>query len=227
MFIIATSGRCGTKAICDGLAQYSDFAVRHEPEPMLEEAWLKHNGKDYRTPTFEARMASFAEHDTSAYGESFRAPNLLADVHAVAPNTKFLIAVRKPTEYIRSAHSRGVLRRGDGWDLFRLMPSENVSASLALRIASHWQTINQYLLDFADQHGCPVVTHRDWAQLLDRLPQWLGLRITDHRALTEYWATKPNVSVGSDLPDGFDEVAIDEITGPTWSRARRMSASFG
>ena len=95
------------------------------------------------------------------------------------------------------------------------MPPRSSAASLAARIASHWQTINEYLLDFADRHGCPVVTHRDWGQLLDRLPQWLGVRITNHHALAEYWATKPNGSVGSDLPDGFDEGAITEVTDPT------------
>jgi hypothetical protein len=170
MFIIATSGRCGTQAICEGLARFSESEVRHEPEPMLEEAWLKHTGKDYRTPLFEARMAGFAGRDDSACGESFRAANLLADVRAAAPHTRFLIVVRKPSDYIRSAHSKGVLRRGDGWDRFRLMP-EDAPAPLALRIASHWQTINAYLLDFAEQHRCPVVTHRDWIDLIDRLPR--------------------------------------------------------
>src|SRR5690349_20386510 len=132
MFIIATSGRCGTKAICDGLAQFSDHEVRHEPTPtLLEEAWLKHGGSDYRTPTFNARMVGFAERDGTAYGESFRAPNLLSDIREVAPNTKFLVIVRRPDEYIRSAHIKGVLRRGDGWDQFRLMPPVRDGASLA------------------------------------------------------------------------------------------------
>ena len=165
MFIIATSGRCGTKAICDGLAQFSDHDVRHEPTPtLLEEAWLKHNGRYYRTPTFEARMAGLSKSDNTAYGKSFRAPNLLANINAAAPHIRFLIVVRRPTDYVRSAHSRGVLRRGGGWDQFRLMPQHSTAASLAARIASHWQTINEYLLDFADRHGCPVVTHRDWGQ---------------------------------------------------------------
>ena len=155
----------------------------------------------------------------------FRAPNLLSDVYEAAPETKFLIVVRPPLGYIRSAHSRGVLQRGDGWDLFRLMPQHSAELPLAVRIAMHWQTINEYLLDFAEQHGCPVIIHQDWAQLIDRLPEWLGVGISDPRALVEYWATKPNMSIGTELPDGFDEPIIARITEPTMARAQRLSTS--
>lgn len=226
MFIIATSGRCGTKAICDGLAQFSDHEVRHEPAPtLLEEAWLKHNGQDYRTPVYSARMAEFAERNGNAYGESFRAPNLLRDIKEVAPATKFLIVVRTPAEYIRSAHSKGVLRKNDTWDRFRLMPPLPGKGTLAARIAMHWKTINDYLLDFAEHSEVPVVTHRDWFDLVDLLPHFLGVRITNSAAVSNYWNTRPNASIGRDLPDGFDNDVIGEITGSTWQRAQRMSAS--
>jgi hypothetical protein len=49
------------------------------------------------------------------------------------------------------------------------------------------------------------------------------VRITDRRALTGFWATKPNLSTGSDLPDGFDEDAIDAITGSTWQRTQDLA----
>ncbi|MFM8236769.1 MAG: hypothetical protein ACKOBG_03290 [Actinomycetota bacterium] len=35
MFIVAGTGRCGTRAICDALDRFTDHAVRHEPEPRL------------------------------------------------------------------------------------------------------------------------------------------------------------------------------------------------
>ncbi|WP_018428205.1 hypothetical protein [Hoeflea sp. 108] len=222
MFIIASSGRCGTEAICEGLSRYSDHVVRHEPTPtLLEEAWLKDRGQNYKTDAFHERMKGFAT--SGRYGESFRAPNLLHDIREVAAQTRFLIVVRKPLEYVLSAHSKRVLSKGNYWDQYRLLPPGNEEFALAMRIALHWRTVNEYLVKFAEETSCPVVLHQDWANLLVSLPQFLGVTITDPISLKAYWSTRPNASISNAVPDGFAAETISNITNDVWRRAVHCS----
>jgi hypothetical protein len=147
VFVIASSGRCGTLALCAGLDRYSDHRVEHEPEPrLLYEAYLKHVGREYRTPAFEQRLRFFAERAGERYGQSVRAPSLLPEIAEAAPHARFLILVRPPREYVASAHAKRVLERGDEWDRTRIMPDgDDPEAPLVERLALHWAEVNRYL----------------------------------------------------------------------------------
>ena len=230
MFVIASTGRCGTEAICHGLDRFSDHVVEHEPEPrLLREAHLKHLGEQYRTPTYEERMRFFRDREHARYGQSFRAPNLLEDIGSVAAETRFLVVVRTPTEYVVSAHALGVLRRGDEWDQARILPrgvsEASERGSLAARIAWHWDAVNRYLLDFAERSGsrARVVVLGPLEDVLPQWAAWLGVDVGDPGGLREYLASKPNASPSRELPEGYDPATIQRICGETWRRAERLA----
>lgn len=218
MFLISSTGRCGTLALTRCLSDSSDHEVAHEPEPLLREAWLKHHAMPYMTQSFLDRMAFYGRAASSgiSYGESFRTPNLLADVLAVAPTIPLLIIVRDPEGYVRSAHSRGVLGKGDLWDEYRLMPAEyDLAAPLALRIALHWQTVNRYLLDVAAQHDLTrVVLHQPLDPVIDDLCEFVGVQITDRENLRAGLASRPNQATTHDDPEGFQDVKA--LCRPLW-----------
>jgi hypothetical protein len=225
MFLIASTGRCGTLALTCALNRSSDHEVAHEPEPLLREAWLKHRAMPYATTTFINRMAFYERvaSGASCYGESLRTPNLLGDILSVAPATPLLVIVRDPKGYVRSAHSKHVLRKGDVWDKYRLMPADyDSSAPLALRIALHWQTVNRYLLDIAAQHDLArVVLHQPLDAVIDDWTAFLGVRITNRLELCSSLESLPNMSTTHAEPQGFDAVAA--LCEPTWDQIRERA----
>lgn len=230
MFVIGSSGRCGTQAICQGLDRFSDHTVWHEPEPrLLVEALAKHRGQPYRSEAFDWVMGFFEEQSRGRYGQTFRAPNLLEDVRRAVPETRFLIVVREPLEYVRSAHGMRAFQRGDEWDTTRIMPlhlgGDVEDLPLAEKLAWHWVAINEHLLDFAAAASVPVhvledlsVQVREWAPLL-------GIDISDPAGLDSYLSTKPNSAEVKELPDRTDEDRLREITQPVWERIKELSAN--
>lgn len=170
MFIIASTGRCGTEALVHALDKGTKHQVYHEPEPtLLEEGWLKHHSREYRhKPKYLGKMLGLAKYRFGgSYGEAIRAPNLLPDMRCVAPRAKVLVIIRDPLQYIISAHYKGVLSKGNRWDAYRLMPKAiDDTVPLAERIAHHWCVVNNYLLDFAERDShTTVVLHQP------RIPQ--------------------------------------------------------
>jgi hypothetical protein len=232
MFLIASSGRSGTLAVCNGLNKFSDHTVMHEPEPtLLEEAFRKHKGLPFDSPVFQARMAFFRDRNREQYGESFRAPNLLPEILRVAPDTKFLILVRPPAEYVVSAHAKFVFRKpDDSWDRFRIIPEFPGKTfddlPLSDKIAWHWAAVNRYLLDFAEEQG-PAVRVAVITDLQDQIRGFaghLGVAIRDPEGLAAFLASRPNASDHSEFPAGYNAEKILSICGGEWRRAERLAA---
>lgn len=226
MFLIASSGRSGTFALCHGLNQYSDHQVLHEPAPrLLEEAYAKHEGLPYHTSALNSRLEYFREKSRENYGESFRAPNLLTDIHNVVRGIKYLILIRNPLEYIVSAHSKNVFRKNDIWDQTRIIPSflkpEFHALPLAEKLAWHWVGINTYLLQFVETKTADtrVAITKDLGTQIDDITSFLGVKIRDQSGLKTFFASRPNAATSRDLPDGYSEQAILAITESTWSKA--------
>ena len=104
MLFLATTGRCGTMAISQGLSEYSDTKIEHETTPiLLREAYLKHIGKDYKTEKCMQRLRYFEKKSKAKYGHAFRAVPLLEDIAERFPDAKFTLIFRDPLQYIRSA----------------------------------------------------------------------------------------------------------------------------
>ncbi len=232
-FLIASSGRCGTMALCHGLDRFSDHRVAHEPTPnLLEEAWLKHTGRDHRTEVLRARMDEFAKRAVAceAYGESFRAPNLLDEIQSFAPATRFLIIVRDPLEYARSAHFKRVFRKHNDWDRWRIVPPSSVvdleSVSLAEKLVWHWRAVNERLLEFAESAGeaCRVVIHGELRDCVADWSDFIGLRIEDPEGLSAYLAERPNSSATDALPEGYDPAKLRALTETVWERSLACAA---
>jgi hypothetical protein len=234
LFIIASSGRSGTLAVCNGLDKFSDHTVMHEPEPtLLEEAFRKHTGLPYDTPVLRQRMEFFRERARAKYGESFRAPNLLPEIARAAPGTKFLILVRPPAEYVVSAHAKFVFRKPDDrWDTFRLLPdiepAEFGKMPLSDKIAWHWTAVNRYLLDFAESGAADVrvAVVADLQVQIRSLAEFLGAAIRDPEGLAAFLASRPNASMRSEPPGGYDPERILSICGGEWRRAEALAARF-
>jgi hypothetical protein len=232
MFIIASSGRSGTLAVCNGLDKFSDYTVRHEPEPtLLEEAFRKHKGLPFETDTLHRRMAFFREKAAEKYGESFRAPNLLPEIRCAAPRAKFLILVRNPADYVVSAHAKSVFRKPDDpWDRFRIVPDFPDSAfgrlPLAEKIAWHWSAVNRYLLDFAeaDTKNTEVAVVSNLESQIRELTAFLEIGVLDFQGLKAFLRSRPNASDHSEFPAGFDPERILSICGEQWHRAEALSA---
>jgi hypothetical protein len=227
VFIIGSSGRCGTVALTRAMSGgRSDHMVAHEPQPrLLREAWLKHVGQPWQTPDYVARMAWLAERQGTPYGETWRAPNLLSDVALHAPGCRFVVLVRPPDQYIRSAHFMRVMERGDEWDRMRLMPPfVDERWRLAHRLAYHWQTVNSYLLDFAMERRAPViVVDRDLDLLVDRIAEAAGITLLNRAAVSEVLSQHHNRSTTSVVPPGADDREVERITAVTWELAHALA----
>jgi hypothetical protein len=170
-------------------------------------------------------MAYFRERSVQKYGESFRAPNLLTEIHQAVPGTKFLILVRNPLEYVVSAHSKRVFQKNDIYDQTRLIPLDRIdgfsSLPLAEKIAWHWVIVNTYLLDFfeSDLALARLMTIANLDSQVDEIVDFLGVKITDRSGLSALLNSSPNKKESSILPEGFEPKRLDSITGEIWQKA--------
>ena len=227
MFVIASSGRCGTLALCRGLDEFSDHTVEHEPEPkLLREAYLKHTGEEYRSETYRERLAFFQKRDGTPYGQSFRAPTLLDDVAGAAPQARFLVLVRHPLEYVVSAHFMRVLRRGDEWDELRIMPPGADGLPLAERLLAHWLEVNRYLIDFVKRN--PARARLTVVERLEEkivpLADYLDVRIERPAELRNLLTARPNASEVREPLEGMERIAGGGAWEPVWHDAVSRSS---
>jgi hypothetical protein len=218
-------------ALCHGLNQFSDHSVLHEPDPrLLEEAFLKHSAQPYQTPRYYERLDYFRARASERYGESFRAPNLLSDIADAVPQTRFLILIRDPLEYVVSAHSKNVFRKNDAFDRTRIVPLELgdnlASLPLAERIAWHWVAVNSYLLAFAENESAArVVIVRDIDSQIEGIVEHLRVRLTDREGLRVFLDSRPNRKEGAEAPEGMEQGRLALITDSVWKRAERNALS--
>ncbi len=231
MFVIASSGRCGTLAICNGLTTFSDYNVMHEPEPrLLEESYLKHHRLNYKTDVLINRIKFFEEMKNQNYGESFRAPNILDDISQSIPSTKFLIIIRDPLEYILSAHYKLVFQKDDIWDRMRLIPLDPsigfTSLPLAEKICWHWVTVNHYLLDFVEARKGHVklVILTELIQQIQDIAYFIDLKILDPTGLANFLSSRPNSSSNKLIPEGYCNKHLEPIYAKEWERANMLGS---
>jgi hypothetical protein len=230
-FLIASSGRCGTLAICNGLSNFSDYSVMHEPEPrLLEEAYLKHQNLDYRTDTFNNKIKYLQDRQSGNYGESFRAPNLLEEINFYVPSIKFLVIIRDPLEYILSSHYKRVFQKDDTWDRMRLIPLDKsldfISLSLSEKLCWHWATINHYLLDFVESKKGKVklLILGDLNKQIKQIADYLEINILAPKPLDEFLSLKPNSSNNKEFPSGYDQSILQKIYANEWERAKSLAS---
>lgn len=201
MFIIASTGRCGTQAICDAYGRFSDHRVRHEPEPLLlAEAQRAHHGQWRYSTTYLRRMGGFARLNRQQYGESVRCAPLVADIARVAPSARVVVLFRDPVGYVRSAWGRGVMRKGDQWDRWRILPADAGEPpgydgrSVTDLIGLHYAEVNQILAATAERLGdrAMVVELGELDVVVDRVAQFTDITITDRAGMAELLSQRPN-----------------------------------
>jgi len=205
VLIIASTGRCGTQAICDVFDQFTDHEVRHEPEPLLlAEAQRAHAGRWRYSPTYVSRMWDFRRRDGTPYGESVRCPTLVADIARYAPRSRVVVLFRAPGAYVASAWSRGVMRKGDRWDRWRILPADAHSRSVVDLIGLHYAEVNRVLADTVVRLGgrAMVVEVGDLDTVVDQVASFAGMAFTDRPAVSARLAQRPNA--GPSGPWGTD-----------------------
>ena len=203
MFLVAGTGRCGTRAICDALDRFTDHCVRHEPEPrLLAEAWRAHQGRWRWTPTYLRRLAGFRRADGAPIGESVRCAPLLLDITRVAPRCRVVVPFREPDAYLRSAWGRGVMRRGDEWDRMRILPTEAAGRAPVDQVLFHYAEVNRILADTTARLGprSLVVEVGELDAVADAIVGFVGATVTDRAAMADFLATRPNAGP----VDGWD-----------------------
>lgn len=231
MFFIASTGRCGTRALCDALAAASDHRVRHEPEPLLlAEAWRAHRGRFRYTPTLLRRLLDWYRLDGTPYGESLRCPTLLADIARVARGARFVVLFRDPGSYLASAWGRGVLRKGNAWDRHRLLPGDAEGLPIADRILLHQAEVHGILADFAERRPDRVLVCelRDLDARLPRICDYAGIGLRDPAQARAILAARPNAGpvgrFGEEAVPTPSPVAL-ERAGRSYGRLRKLAAS--
>jgi len=229
LIFFPSTGRCGTLAICEAFNRFSPASVAHEPPPrLLREAWLCHLGLAYRTPLLEERLA-FYRQQGPAYGETFRAVPLLDEFATQLPDARFVLLFRDPFGYLKSAASRGVLARGDEWDLYRVLPTEVDLSRLnrAERILLHWDSINRHLLRFAARwpERTLAVDVQNLATDLPRIAEFANWQVSDRVGVEQLLATKPNAGGTGGFPPEEDTPVGDDIRDRvqrTWSALGKL-----
>lgn len=195
MLIIASTGRCGTRALCDALSAASDHRVHHEPEPLLlEEARRAYDRRWRYSWVYLKRLAAWHRLDRTPYGEAVRCPTLLGDIARVARRARFVVLYREPDEYVRSAWGRGVLRKGNAWDRHRLLPRGAEALPIGDQIALHYAEVNRILTDFALRHAARVAVceTRDLDRAFERLCVFAGVDLLDRAAAESILSARPN-----------------------------------
>ncbi|HRR14830.1 MAG TPA: hypothetical protein P5144_09895 [Thermoanaerobaculia bacterium] len=197
MLLVCSSGRCATLALCEAINRFTSAQMEHEPAPrLLRESWLCHLGLDYWTPLLSGRIAFFRERLGERYGQTLRAAPLLPDLAHALSSARFVLLFREPDAYVRSASSRGVLARGDEWDLYRLMPLDvDLSEhSRAERIGLHWLSVNTHLVSFAkafpERSLAIVVAHLE--DDLASIVSFADWRVDDYPSLSRHLVSRPN-----------------------------------
>jgi hypothetical protein len=170
-------------------------------------------------------MLFFRKSSHQRYGQTFRAANLLSDIHRFVPRARFLIIVRDPESYALSAHFKRVMRKGGQWDDYRLLPPLSGTEPLSDRLAQHWVTVNDYLLDFAEAVHCPVLIFQPLTQIVEQITNKLGVEILDRNGLNELLDRKPNASMNHDEPQGWRPERVQTIAKATWLRAQQLASS--
>lgn len=219
MFLVASSGRCATAAICSGLDQFSDHRMRHEPEPrLLGEALRAHQGRWRWSRTSLARMWEWRRLDGTPYGEAVRCAPLVVDIARVAPRSRIVVLVRRPDEYVRSAWGRGVMRKGDPeWDAMRILPADADGRAAVDRIALHYEAVNRILARTVERLGdrAMVAIVDDLDRVVDQIADFAGVRIHDRAGLAAHLASRPNsgpVEQWADAPPVASEDAMARAT---------------
>lgn len=231
MFIVASTGRCGTQAVCDAFEQFTDHRVRHEPEPLLlEEAYRAYHHRWRVTPTYLRRMLGFRKLDGTAYGESVRCPTLLDDLARFAPRSRFVVLFRSPGGYVRSAWGRGVLRKGGPWDRWRILPAEAEGRDVVDRIALHYAEVNRLLADTVERLGdrALVLEVGELDEVVDAMATFTGAVISDRAGMADLLTRRPNAGGTSGWDaDPCPEVSADvqAVADAAYARLRSLADS--
>jgi len=224
MFLIASTGRCGTMAVCSALDTHTDHEVEHEPEPLLlRESHRRHVGQWAWTPTAIRKFASLRRRRHLPYGQSLRCAPLVDPLMRITGSSRLVILCRAPDEYVQSAHSRGVMRRGDDYDRWRILAADLDCQNTEDLIGSHYVAVNRHLLAVRERFPdrTMVCVADDLERRIDGIAAFVGASIADPLGIREHLAARPNAGgVGSWTEDRAHapNPAVRRAMADVWTR---------
>jgi hypothetical protein len=241
-FVLST-GRTGTMCVTAMLGASPSVDAQHEPEPRLIAAsYLAWAGAEDAAFWEDAvtvardRLVFAAHKRGKLYFEASNRMTFLAPaLAAVYPRAKFLLVVRRPEAFIRSAVQRGYYL-GHPWDHARPRPRDEPAWSgwsAERRAAWLWETTNRFGLEFRASTGTDRVDvlHAEdlFAQDADRavrLFEFLGIEPLPRDRLTEIMRRPLNAQKGS-MPWGRDVAWSDSERGGVLSALAPLVEALG
>jgi neutral ceramidase len=126
-FFVLSTGRSGTQTLAHLLEEATNAKVWHHPEPnLIHETKLSYWDEINNHSTFwqgRGEIIAQAWEQGLIHGETDH--NMTPFAHTIAddiPNSKFLVLIRDPREFVRSGMRRGYYVAGGPWDEGRLKP---------------------------------------------------------------------------------------------------------
>jgi hypothetical protein len=209
-FFCLSTGRCGTKTLAKILGIASNARVYHHPRPYLVKETLHayHDSIDKADTFWRARSSVIrsAWETGKIFGELDH--NMTPFTPAIAreiPGSKFLVLIRNPWDFVRSAMRRQYYR-GHVWDHGRLRPEPDHGD------AERWNQMSSF------EKTCWL-----WNATYERIEQYLS-EISQERYRIVYFEkliSDPEYvrQIFDYLAlDGFDTAAVEEILSQKLNR---------
>jgi hypothetical protein len=141
-FFVLSAGRCGTMTLAHLLNTAKNARVWHHPQPdLIAESLRAYRGEIEKERTFWRARHSLMHKtwaDDLIHGETDLLMTPFCDMLAKEiPNSKFIVLVRDPKDFVRSGMRRNYYR-GHPWDFGRLRPKENTEAY------EKWNRLDQF-----------------------------------------------------------------------------------
>ena len=242
-FFVLSTGRSGTQTLAHLLDVAKNAKVLHHPEPnmILETLHAYQNRINVRDVFWRGRshIISHAWESGLIHGETDH--NMTPFSHKIAhdiPNSRFLVLVRDPREFIRSGMRRGYYMAGGPWDQGRLKPTPKQSTSLRWdsmsafeKVCWLWAETYRHInkrIDTIGVHRVKIVRFEDLIsgpQLAEEIFEFLELEGYTTQHAENVLSQKLNAQRGGQFPHPRDWPP--EYLNTAWSYCGDIAELYG
>lgn len=242
-FFVLSTGRSGTQTLAGLFDMATNAKVWHHPKPnMIEETLHAYWGDIDRRSTFWAgrgRIICESWDSGIIHGETDHNMTPFCDLIAKdIPDSRFLILVRDPREFVRSGMRRGYYRAKGEWEVGRLRPSDDdpqlsswLKRSQFEQVCWLWAETYRHIERIHKAIGderVRVVRFEDLianAEEIAAVFDFLGLEGFDSVRATEILKRKLNAQCVGDFPHPQEWNA--QMNAICWSEVGEIAQKYG